>query len=42
MRKRWKVSKNRSRKMFKKSAYPVKRNNRNQTGMGIKRGGTRL
>jgi len=42
MRKRWKVNKGRSRRMFKKSAFPVKRNNKNKTGMGIKRGGTRL
>lgn len=42
MRKRFKISKGRSQRLFKKTAYPLKRNRRNQTGLGIKRGGTRL
>lgn len=42
MRKRWKMNKNRSKRLFKKTARPVKRNKKYNTGRGIKRGGTRL
>ena len=42
MRKRWKVSKNRSRKMYKKTANPVSKFNRPSKYNGVKRGGTRL
>ena len=42
MRKRWKVKKGKSRKLFKKTARPVTMNKRKVTGRGIKRGGTRL
>lgn len=36
------MSKNRSRKLFKKTARPVKMNKKYNTGRGIKRGGTRM
>lgn len=42
MRKRFKMNKNKSRKMFKRTARPVRMNKMKQSGRGIKRGGTRL
>lgn len=42
MRKRFKMSKNRSRKLFRKTARPVMMNKKKKTGRGIKRGGTRM
>jgi hypothetical protein len=42
MRKRWKVKKSRSRKLFKATSKPVRLNKKYVTGRGIKRGGTRL
>lgn len=42
MRKRWKTSKGRSRKLFRKTARPVVMNKKKNTGRGIKRGGTRM
>ena len=39
MRKRYKISKGRSKKLFRKTARPVKAN---KVRSGIKRGGTRL
>lgn len=39
MRKRWKVDKGKSKKLFTRTAYPVKANRRSP---GLKRGGHRL
>lgn len=40
--KRWKIRKDKSKKLFKKTSRPVTMNKTRQTGRGIKRGGTRL
>lgn len=42
MRKRFKINKNKSRKLFRRTAKAVRMNKTKQTGRGIKRGGTRL
>ena len=42
MRKRWKMNRRRSRRLFRKTAKPVRMNKKYNTGRGIKRGGTRL
>lgn len=42
MRKRFKMSKKRSKRLFRKTARPVVMNKRKVTGRGIKRGGTRM
>lgn len=42
MRYRQKISKGKSKKLFKKTVKPVKMNKTKVNGRGIKRGGTRL
>lgn len=42
MRKRFKISSRRSKRLFTKTAFPLRANRTKVTGKGIKRGGTRL